>query len=427
MEEDVFVRVQQELLSCFTVVNHLSGPTKRKKKGSVSGRKNIEREFTTSHDRIFNDYFAENAKYNASLFERRFRMSRDLFMKIMDAVQGHSSFFQQKRNATGKWGASCLQKCVAAIRILAYGNAADAYDEYCGISETLAFDSLKHFCAAVIEIYGNTYLRTPNSEDVQRLMKENEQRGFPGMLGSLDCMHWEWKNCPKAWKGQYQGKSNHSSIILEAIASFDLWIWHCFFGTPGSNNDINVLNRSPLIPLLVSGSFPECPYEIEGKTRTQGYFLADGIYPPWSIFVQTITEPQGEKKAYFARKQEALRKDVERAFGVLQSRFHILARPSRFWYSDKMNSIVSTCVIIHNMIVEQRAYQQPTFSSSNIITEDEPISRPVGFTHNRSMTVLRGTIAEVLQRTKALQDGKEHLLLRSQLVDHLWKWRGSNE
>jgi hypothetical protein len=31
------------------------------------------------------------------------------------------------------------------------------------------------------------------------------KRGFPGMIGSLDRIHWKWKNCPSALKGQYQG------------------------------------------------------------------------------------------------------------------------------------------------------------------------------------------------------------------------------
>ena len=38
-------------------------------------------------------------------------------------------------------------------------------------------------------------------------------------------------------------------------------------------------------------------------------------------------EPVGSKKKYFATQQEACRKDVERAFGVLQSRFAIVKGP----------------------------------------------------------------------------------------------------
>ena len=61
-----------------------------------------------------------------------------------------------------------------------------------------------------------------------------------------------------------------------------------------------------------------------------GYYLADSIYPKWSAIVQTIYEPGGLKKQYFTIKQEAFRKDIERAFGVLQSRWAIVAGPIRF-------------------------------------------------------------------------------------------------
>ncbi|KAJ6824636.1 putative nuclease HARBI1 [Iris pallida] len=83
--------------------------------------------------------------------------------------------------------------------------------------------------------------------------KKRRRRGFPGMLGSLDCMHWAWKNCPTAWAGHYSGRHGGPTIILEAVASYDLWIWHAYFGLPGSNNDINVLQSSNLFDELAQG------------------------------------------------------------------------------------------------------------------------------------------------------------------------------
>jgi hypothetical protein len=55
-------------------------------------------------------------------------------------------------------------------------------------------------------------------------------------------MHWDWEKCSATWQGQFQDKDKNRSIILEAIADQSLWIWHAFFGLPGGNNDINVLN-----------------------------------------------------------------------------------------------------------------------------------------------------------------------------------------
>ena len=88
----------------------------------------------------------------------------------------------------------------------------------------MLFRSMKKFVAAVVAIFSKEYLRSPNNEDIARLLAHGQNRGFPGMLGSIDYMHWKWKNCPTAWKGMYCGHIREPSIILEAVASYDLWI-----------------------------------------------------------------------------------------------------------------------------------------------------------------------------------------------------------
>ena len=84
--------------------------------------------------------------------------------------------------------------------------------------------SMYKFCQSVIEVFGPEYLRQPIAADTERLLATNEARGFPGMFDSIDCMHWEWKNCPFVWQGQYKGHVNGCTVILEAVALQDLWI-----------------------------------------------------------------------------------------------------------------------------------------------------------------------------------------------------------
>ncbi|XP_010421049.1 PREDICTED: uncharacterized protein LOC104706547 [Camelina sativa] len=174
-------------------------------------------------------------------------------------------------------------------------------------------------CAFGVLQLGDVYLRRPTAEDLQRLLNIGEQRGFPGMVGSIDCMHWEWKNCPTAWKGQYSRGSGKPTIVLEAVASQDLWIWHAFFGPPGTLNDINVLDCSPVFDDILEGRAPRVSYVVNGHQYEMAYYLTDGIYPKWATFIQSITLPCGRKAKLFAQCQEACRKDVERAFGVLQA------------------------------------------------------------------------------------------------------------
>ena len=62
-----------------------------------------------------------------------------------------------------------------------------------------------------------------------------------------------------------------------------------------------------------------------------GYYLTDGIYPKYATFVQAINPPITPKEKLFMQRHEATRKDVERAFGVLQSKWGITQGPARFW------------------------------------------------------------------------------------------------
>jgi len=91
---------------------------------------------------------------------------------------------------------------------------------------------------------------------------------------------------------------------------------------------------------------------VNGHKYNIGYFLSNGIYQKWATFVKTICLPQGPKGKLFAKHQESGRKDVKRAFRVLQAQFAIIRGAA--WHLEKgdFGQIMKACVILHSMIVE---------------------------------------------------------------------------
>ncbi|GKD25156.1 ALP1-like protein [Tanacetum coccineum] len=84
----------------------------------------------------------------------------------------------------------------------------------------------------------------------------------------------------------------------------------------GANNDLTILNNSPLFDDLLDDIAPVAPFEVDGVAFKKGYYLADGIHQTWETFVKSFSVARDEKNVVFKRRQENARKDVERAFGV---------------------------------------------------------------------------------------------------------------
>ncbi|KAK1425747.1 hypothetical protein QVD17_21102 [Tagetes erecta] len=299
---------------------------------ATSKKRYVPRDRIQAHNQLLDDYFRggiDGPKYNAKTFRTRFRLPKELFMKIVDDIEARFEWFQEGYDARGKRSFAAIQKCTSAIRQLEYGNPPDSYDEYLAMSARTSRECLEFFCNAVIILYEKEFLRRPTSHDVALLQNAHgSYHNLPGMLGSLDCTHWEWRMCPTLLQGQFQrGDHPHPSIMLEAVASQDLWIWHAYFGAPGSNNDINVLHRSPLFNDITLGTAPNTSFYLNERLYKYGYYLTDGIYPKWAVFVKAYLYPTEPKEIRFKRVQEGARKDVERAFGVLKSKWAILSRP----------------------------------------------------------------------------------------------------
>jgi len=359
------------------------------------------------------DYFhsdPDRGTYSPEQFRCRYRMCRPLFETILADLVEHNPFFTQSRDCLNVRGFTGTQKLCVALKMIATGSTADSLDEHYRMSARVVRDCLTQFCSSIVGLYEARYLSPPTAEEMKQVLIENSARGFPGMLGSLDCMHWEWRNCPSAWKGAYTGRSGTPSVILEAVADRNYRISHYFFGMAGSFNDINVLNNSTLFDDLRNGSTPSVQFDINNRSYSQGYYLTDGIYPSWPVFVKPFSNPLTEPEKYFTVKQAELRKDIECTFGILQARFHILARPSRLTSIASMSLVMKTCVILHNMIICDEMPRKILQHSKDFI---DPNISPFSLHHDRN-----SRLDDTLYRSS--RNTNFHAELRKDLVQHLW-------
>ncbi|XP_071687248.1 uncharacterized protein [Rutidosis leptorrhynchoides] len=119
---------------------------------------------------------------------------------------------------------------------------------------------LQNFCLCITDLYEREYLRKPTTHDIQRLYAPHEAKhGFRGILGSIDCRHWEWKTCVVAWQGQFTNGHKKLSLILE-------------------------VNDTP----------PPATFTVNSREYTYSYYLTDGTYPDWATLIKAFSSPTDE-------------------------------------------------------------------------------------------------------------------------------------
>ena len=321
---------------------------------------------------VHSQYWAEVPRFGDREFERSFRITRTMAEEILRAAHAnpiYAPFYEESIDALGRPCICPKVKLLCGLDQLGSGMTSKTAARIYEMSETTARLCLKNLTQVLVNDNDlqNTYLRKMNRIDAENVTGLHKAKhGVDGMIGSLDCMHIHWRTCPVVWQGSHQGHKGKPSIILEALIDHNLWVWHAAFGAPGSLNDINVWDRSPLLTSFLDGTFSDgvdFEFEIGGETFQQLWIMVDGIYPELSRFVKTIRCPLTPSEHRYAKWQESARKDVERGFGVLKRKFAILTKLIELWSKIDITNVVFATIILHNMMVKQRTERKEVESA----------------------------------------------------------------
>ena len=309
------------------------------------------------------DYLGPKPLFNGREFDNVFRVSRSRFQCLLeDFGNSNTPFYSGSKDCFSNDVPSLEAKLLLPLKCMAFGVPPHAFMDYFSMSKTQAKDCWNNFHKICIKLHQEEYLRGPTKSDLKGTLDlhKAKHRGVDGMFGGLDCMHTHWDKCPVGWQGAFKnGSKKKPSIVLEASCDHNLWFWHASCGCAGTLNDINILNLSPLTEMFLDGSMEDLekevtPFVIEGEHFNKVFLLVDGIYPSFSRFVKGFKEPIGDFQKALTSWQESARKDIERAFGVLQSKFQCLARPIVLRKLETIENMVTCALILHNMCVADR-------------------------------------------------------------------------
>ncbi|XP_022041371.1 uncharacterized protein LOC110943949 [Helianthus annuus] len=213
----------------------------------------ILRDREAANEHLMKDYFDTTPVHGPDVFRRRFRMSQMLFLRINDDLEAKYDYFKQRMDARGYLGFTSIQKVTSALRILAYGNTYDINDEYLKMEEKTTRDSVEYFCFVIWKtLLEKSHLERP-STNIQ--IYEHDEVNLHAVTSK-----------DQLW-------------FLQAVASYDIWVWLAFFGVTRCINDVNTFECSPLLESYISGTIPKVGFHANRNDYELGYYLGNAIRP----------------------------------------------------------------------------------------------------------------------------------------------------
>ena len=189
--------------------------------------------------------------------------------------------------------------------------------------------------------------------------------GFPGCIGSTDCVHIRWEQCPSVWASAYRnGKNSYASIAYEMTVSHSKKFQATTTGHYGTTSDKTIVKFDGFVQQVrLQRKYTNAEFDLqvgpkEWITEKGVYLLVDGGYHKWRIMQCPIKHTTEVDKIRWSEFAESIRKDVECSFGILKKRFQLLKIGINWHKKTDIDDAVFSCVTIHNMLHEFDGYDE---------------------------------------------------------------------
>ncbi|XP_052237734.1 putative nuclease HARBI1 [Dreissena polymorpha] len=205
-----------------------------------------------------------------------------------------------------------------------------------GVSRSSVCKSIWQVLKALDRRLNTVVFPTSERELVQVKQKIFGIAGIPNVIGAVDCTHIAML-APREREDIYVCRKGYHSINVQAVVDANMRFTNIVAKWPGSTHDSVIFDNCSLKDWLVDGS--------------KGWLLGDSGYGLKPYLLTPKLNPMSRAEIAFNLAHSRSRMVVERAFGLLKSRFRCLHKTGGYlqFSPQKIALVVTVCAKLHNL------------------------------------------------------------------------------
>lgn len=181
---------------------------------------------------------------------------------------------------------------MAALKVLASGCTFTDVAAMSGMSRSTAETSFYTFTEEFSKALWDTWVTLPVGEDLKSVETIYRKCGLAGAVGSIDCTHFKWDQCPWSEQRQHIGKEGYASVVVEAMCDHAGRILAARKCYPGAENDKTIISRDKSVwRIRDKEPWKSMKYKLRNADGTEteytgAWLIVDGGYPKVSTYTR---------------------------------------------------------------------------------------------------------------------------------------------
>lgn len=273
--------------------------------------------------------------YRDDIFEHRFRLNKDCFRDLLNLL--NLERLTQRNNPLPP----ALQ-LATTLQFYATGCYQYVLGDLQGLSQPSVSRIILQTSKEIARLARTHIVFPQNIQEKLRINRDfrNKVR-IPSIIGAIDCTHIRIK-APVDNAAVFVNRKGYYSLNVQVICTSDYKIMNVVARHPGSAHDSRIFENSSVKERLQTG-------DLHGSL-----LIGDEGYACTNVLLTPVRFPQTASETAYNFHFIRARGCVERAFGVLKSRFAVLGPDSRIRLKHTTVPIITVaCVVLHNMCLQR--------------------------------------------------------------------------